>query len=647
MNLSLNLGLGLGPRGGASAPSVTTLPTVAVAPTAAWAFRRVISGYTGNLFRVVRTSDSATLDISQTSTGQPDLSTFTTWVSGTTARVDIVYDQVGSNNLTQTTASNRPSFSEGDAYRGAYGSTHDGAGTQWLTIPSALTGNGRATTTFDIAHAASSNSGQGFAQLGSVWSGAGSRCIQLFGNTGNHPRITLLNSAFNTSSAIVRAQPNVIVTAYGTSTDTVRSNGVGGTVAAGSAGTWAGGLIGRISVPYVFGGQFFCRVIYPATLNTTDIQALEAAAQQMWPITFTPDFRLVMAGNSIVQGTGAVRSLQNNPRQADAYFTKRADVINAGVFGQSASTAYAARANYSGLFSASVRSLVVCPEPTNDIDSYTATRHLQVVTTVTADSSSGTNTLLNVSSTASLSIGQYIQGTGVAAGTTITNIAGSTVTMSANATATGTGVTFTAKVGFTATRTSGSNVLTGVTNFNGIATGQIISATGIPTQTTITSFDSGAFTITMSANATASGTSAGTTIDPALVAADAATLWTGATGVRPFFSAMTAGGYAAADVFAPTTLPRNWTTGEGNSRFDGKEAVRRAYNALIAADQAGFGYTVLDYAGIPAMANPSGSNYADGIHPNSTNFLSGLEVSGNGYGYMAKLLSDAVNVRVP
>ena len=61
-----------------------------------------------------------------------------------------------------------------------------------------------------------------------------------------------------------------------------------------------------------------------------------------------------------------------------------------------------------------------------------------------------------------------------------------------------------------AARTSGSPVLTGVVDFSGVAVGQFITGTGIPgtttiPTTTIVSFDAGAGTITMSANATATG----------------------------------------------------------------------------------------------------------------------------------------------
>lgn len=53
----------------------------------------------------------------------------------------------------------------------------------------------------------------------------------------------------------------------------------------------------------------------------------------------------------------------------------------------------------------------------------------------------------------------------------------------------------------TASRQSGSNILTNVSSFSGVQIGKIIAGGGIPAGTTITAFDSNAGTITMSANA--------------------------------------------------------------------------------------------------------------------------------------------------
>jgi hypothetical protein len=103
---------------------------------------------------------------------------------------------------------------------------------------------------------------------------------------------------------------------------------------------------------------------------------------------------------------------------------------------------------------------------------------------------SGSNVLASVSSLAELMVGQTITGTGIPANTVITAFP--------------TPVTFT----FNAITANGSNVLTSVSSTTGLAAGQALTGTGIPANTVITAI--GTNTVTMSANATATITSAET-----------------------------------------------------------------------------------------------------------------------------------------
>jgi hypothetical protein len=118
-----------------------------------------------------------------------------------------------------------------------------------------------------------------------------------------------------------------------------------------------------------------------------------------------------------------------------------------------------------------------------------------------------TNQLQNVSSIAGLAIGQPITGTSVPAGTYITGVAGNTVTLSVPTTA----ASVVNPTGFV---TKGSPTITGVSSFTGIldtttsTPPPTISGTGIAPGATIIGVNSGAGTITMSANATASSATA-------------------------------------------------------------------------------------------------------------------------------------------
>ena len=478
-------------------PAVEALPSIATTPSAGWGFRRLNAAYTGPLFRAVRPSDSATRDIAQASDGTPELTGFAAWAGSEAIQVDLVYDQYGTNHLAQTTAANRPLFYAIDAVRGKMGATMSG-GKRW-DIPIALTGDGRATTTVDVGFAMTGNSGGGFAQLGQTYNGAGSMAILLGNGSGGNGRVRMLNTAFVATDRYPYAQPQVIASSQGAQ-NVVHINDVVRTVAANSAGTWSGGTIGRVSVPYEFTGQWFSRVIYPATLGLTDVASLKAALYSMFDINPNPAVQIIWPGNSIVQGTSSVRNIWNNARQAEPAINQRVEIINIGRFGWSASGQYDERAAYYGARRTDRRNFLVTPEPTNDIE-----------------------------------------------GRSAANVAGF-------------------------------------------------------------------------------GTTAWDTL------------------VRPFITEAVAAGFTAIDILVPTTLPRNWT-GDASLKA-AKEAERIAYNTLVRDNMASLGYTVVDYAAIPAMADPLGPNYADGTHPNSTNFASGLEVSGNGYGYMAKLFADVVNARL-
>ena len=120
----------------------------------------------------------------------------------------------------------------------------------------------------------------------------------------------------------------------------------------------------------------------------------------------------------------------------------------------------------------------------------------QTSVTPTGYSTSGSSTITGVSSISGLIVGQTITGSGIptSPATTIVAASGTTITMSANATST-------PLVTFTGVLNSGSPTITPVGSTSGVASGQVVNGTGIPTGTTITNIGSN---LTLSANATAS-----------------------------------------------------------------------------------------------------------------------------------------------
>jgi hypothetical protein len=96
----------------ASAPyrplSTPLLLDIYTGATAAYDMRKIRTAYSGNCIRVRRSSDNTESDIGFTSSGDLDTVTLKTFVGANNGFVVTWYDQAGSNNATQTTASRQP-----------------------------------------------------------------------------------------------------------------------------------------------------------------------------------------------------------------------------------------------------------------------------------------------------------------------------------------------------------------------------------------------------------------------------------------------------------------------------------------------------------------------------------------------------------
>ncbi|MDR3797840.1 MAG: arabinofuranosidase catalytic domain-containing protein [Terracidiphilus sp.] len=88
--------------------------------------RRMLASYAGPLFQITRASDSRTLDISTLSSGAVNAASITSFCSGTTCTITIIYDQMGTlalgNNLLKD---------------GAFGKVPASVG--WTTLPNGMT----------------------------------------------------------------------------------------------------------------------------------------------------------------------------------------------------------------------------------------------------------------------------------------------------------------------------------------------------------------------------------------------------------------------------------------------------------------------------------------------------------------------------
>lgn len=72
--------------------------------------RRTLTTYTGSLVRIRRSSDNAEQNFGADGAGNLDTAAIATFIGGGSGFVVTVYDQVGSNNPTQATAGNQPTY---------------------------------------------------------------------------------------------------------------------------------------------------------------------------------------------------------------------------------------------------------------------------------------------------------------------------------------------------------------------------------------------------------------------------------------------------------------------------------------------------------------------------------------------------------
>lgn len=83
----------------ATAATTFVVDSLSVSPTGAWGFRKMRSAYSGYACRIIRDTDSATLDVGF-SGEHLDTSAITSFIGSNSADLGTLYDQVGSDNLT-------------------------------------------------------------------------------------------------------------------------------------------------------------------------------------------------------------------------------------------------------------------------------------------------------------------------------------------------------------------------------------------------------------------------------------------------------------------------------------------------------------------------------------------------------------------
>lgn len=364
---SSSSGGGTSSSGGSSSGGFASLPTVSSAPLAIYSPYQVRSAYTGPLFQLTRVSDSATMDVYPDSNGAPNTLSISTFLSGATyAAVTKEYDQSGNGNDT-------PSGVKlwcFNAINGIYSITHDPylpAGSLKFSIPSSVTGTLNSVTRVSVQSYTSSNAA-GIGLLGPTYGGSTTLGIR----SASSYKATLGVNAGGTfngvTSARSRSQPQVTIVSSGAANLVTYQDGVANTFAAASANTWAGGYIGYVDSISNLNGEFYFDAIYPTALNSTDEATLRTYLNSRFNILTSSDTQLIIAGNSIVQGTQATFN-HNNQWYMQQALSRPIFISNQGVAGQLASTEYANISTYTAQYRSDLaHNLIIAPEATNDID---------------------------------------------------------------------------------------------------------------------------------------------------------------------------------------------------------------------------------------------------------------------------------------
>ncbi len=301
-------------------PAAVFLPTLGIGPTLVWGAKALVSGWTGNLYRLKRMSDNATLDVTPISSTNPlpDYAALLAWVGGfyTDVRAVKVYDQSGGGWDSATTAdANAPRFDIGQAFNGCAPFLFDSIDGAAFGGPSvtpkvhehtadAFSINRQAVSIFDVLDPFTTS---GDNTLWDLRSASATTSILAASTSIGSPGFVIVGNAAYIPSTFVRSQPCVLgivssatdVTSYANETSTSRGSAF-------TSATIRRFLSGNrnSSSSYYARLRRWGTVIYGAALNSTDANLVLAALRTTFGIRSSFDKRLIFMGDSIMEQYG-------------------------------------------------------------------------------------------------------------------------------------------------------------------------------------------------------------------------------------------------------------------------------------------------------------------------------------------------------
>lgn len=379
---------GMGGASPAPASPPEFLPTFSVAPSVVYGQGQVVSTYSGPALRVVRASDSATLDI-PIADRVLDVSGVPAFGSGTTMAVDVWYDQsaAAGGNATQSTGSQRPTFRLENQIKGSYPFVLDGT-SAGMDLPAIVTDR-RSVTILAVmcvsGSALISGTSSPIMRLGSDASSANNLSVTyrtaragIFefqaAASGGEAGTLRPNVALPYTFALKTGQGRsgaAIDNTLALTVEGVSRIGNNGNVAAGSL---TGGRIGpsATSESERFPTHYLFFAVYPGILSSADIAEFEVwASHRFGTLVSAIPSQVILDGDSITATVVRPASFfgAGGSYKAQQRIEKPFRWTTAAISGQLLTDAYANRATTMALYSAArVANYYYLAAGTNDIE---------------------------------------------------------------------------------------------------------------------------------------------------------------------------------------------------------------------------------------------------------------------------------------
>jgi lysophospholipase L1-like esterase len=358
------------------------LVAVSTAPAAVYGAQRLAGAYAGPLFQLRRGADGATRDVSPQPGGDyPDYAEIVAWLGGSAATVSTVYDQTGNGrHLTQATVANQPGFDPAQMFGNVVPILFDGygrsstGGLPQAQIAKTMSVGGLAldliaNSIFMTVQSKVSYNGNAFVQ---GTDDAVSSAVEEFFNLANG-NVTLRTASSNqtVNNGAIRATIDTIGFNVGATLqnlytkEAISPKGVARSTTAIPRLTLGSSIAGGAAYNGMY--RLFGMAIYGASLNTTDGASVQNALNTAFAAPTTGfDYGVVFTGDSIMEGSGGLL-LRNMPYWLGTQISRKPEIFNLAVHGQTLASDYATRTKIAALFRSGVTNVAFVEAGTNDL----------------------------------------------------------------------------------------------------------------------------------------------------------------------------------------------------------------------------------------------------------------------------------------